>query len=198
MFRFIESIRLNDGKLGNLDYLRQRMDRAHDEFFPTSPKIDLNGFLNSCPMPSVGLHKVRLVYDSEVQSVQISTYRPKVINKLKIIISDSITYSHKFENRNELEELFLQRTDCEDIIIVKQNKITDTSFANVVFKREGKWFTPQSCLLNGTMRQQLLDQKKIFKEEIGLADLKKFEKVKLINSMLQFDAPEIDVSQIVE
>ncbi|MGC4021136.1 MAG: aminotransferase class IV [Cyclobacteriaceae bacterium] len=156
MYRFIETIRLEGGKIENLDYHQRRMNLAHEEFFPTSIKIDLSEFLNSCPMPSIGVHKVRLVYDTEIQSIQISAYQPKIINRLKIVFSETISYSHKFEDRTEIEKLYAQRGDCDEIIIVKDNKITDASFANVVFKRDGKWFTPSSSLLKGTMRQNLI------------------------------------------
>jgi 4-amino-4-deoxychorismate lyase len=198
MYQFIESIRLEEGKFGNLDYHQTRIDRAMGEFYSDSPKIDLKKFLHSCPMPSIGLHKVRIVYDNEIQSIQISHYTPREIKKLKLVPYDSISYAHKFEDRTELEKLFAQRGECDDVIIVKSNKITDASFANLVFMREGNWFTPSSYLLNGTMRQQLLDQKIIFEEEILASELSKYKKVKLINSMLLFNAPEIDVSQIVE
>ena len=198
MYRFIETIRLEEGKTGNLDYHQARMNLATQEFYKDSPKIDLKEFLRSCPMPSIGLHKVRLVYDYGIQSIQIGHYTAREIKKLKLIHQDSISYSHKYEDRIELEKLFAQREDCDDIIIVKNNNITDSSFANLVFKKGEKWFTPVSFLLNGTMRHQLLDQKIIFEEEISINDLGKYKKVKLINSMLLFNAPEIDVSQIVE
>lgn len=198
MHRFIESIRLEDGTLSNLDYHQVRMNRALEEFYKGSPKLDLKDFLSLCPFPSIGLHKVRLVYDQEVQSVKISHYSPREIKKLKLIVNDSISYAHKFEDRAELDTLFNQRGDGNDIIIVKNNKITDASFANLVFKKGDTWLTPSTYLLNGTMRQQLLDRKVIFEEEITVGDLSKYQKVKLINSMLQFNAPEIDVSQIVE
>jgi 4-amino-4-deoxychorismate lyase len=198
MYRFIESIRLEEGKFGNLDYHQARMNRAMEEFYNDSPKINLTEFLHSCPMPSIGLHKVRLVFDNEIQSIQISHYRAREIKKLKLVHQDSISYSHKFEDRSKLEKLFDQRGDCDDVIIVRNGKITDASFANLVFKKGDQWFTPSSYLLNGTMRQQLLDQKIVFEEEITIADLNTYEKVKLINSMLLFNAPEIDVSQIVD
>jgi len=198
MCRFIETIRLEDGKFGSLSYHQTRMSRAMDEFYKDFPKIDLKEILSFCPMPTIGLHKVRLIYDNEIQSIQISHYNIREIKKLKIISDDSISYLHKFENRNELNNLFAQRKDADDVIIVRGNKITDASFANLVFKRNGKWFTPASYLLDGTMRQQLLDEQIIFEEEILANDLSKYEKVKLINAMLKFDAPEIDVSQIVD
>jgi 4-amino-4-deoxychorismate lyase len=198
MSRFIETIRLEEGKLGDLTYHQARMDRVHSDFFKSSPKIDLEEFLESCPMPSIGLHKVRLIYDNEIQSIQISHYSVREIKKLKLVRSDTIQYPHKFEDRTELEKLYTQRGECDDIIIVQGNKVTDASFANLAFKKDDHWVTPASYLLNGTMRQQLLDKKLIFEEEISVRDLTNYQKVKLINSMLLFNAPEIDVSQIVE
>jgi 4-amino-4-deoxychorismate lyase len=174
------------------------MDLARSNFFQGSPKIDLSEFLHSCPMPSIGLHKVRLVYDKEIQSIQISHYAPREIKKLKLIRDDNVSYPHKFEDRTELEKYYAQRGDCDDVIIVRGNNPTDTSFANLAFKKKNRWFTPATYLLNGTMRQQLLDQKIIFEEEISSADIFHYEKIKLINSMLLFNSPEIDVSQIVE
>ncbi|GHM99348.1 hypothetical protein WSM22_08380 [Cytophagales bacterium WSM2-2] len=197
MYRFIESIRLENGRMGNLAYHQSRMNRAISEFYKNYSEINLEEFLASCPMPSVGLHKIRLIYNHEIQSIQISHYTPRKIDRLRVVHSDTISYTHKFEDRGELEKLAAGKENCDEVIIVKNNKVTDTSFANLVFKREGNWITPSSYLLDGTMRQQLLDQKVIFEEEILLSDLSKFEKVKLINSMLLFDAPEIDVSQIV-
>ena len=198
MCRFIETIRLEEGKLGDLKYHQARMDSVQQNFFKDSPKIDLNEFLQSCPMPSIGLHKVRLVYDDEIQSIQISSYSPRDIKKLKLVHSSSIFYNYKTEDRTELEKLYAARGECDDVIIVKDKKITDTSFANLVFKKNEKWFTPTTHLLNGTMRQQLLEKEMIFEADISVEDLVKYEKVKLINSMLLFNAPEIDVSQIVE
>ncbi|HCW06235.1 MAG TPA: chorismate-binding protein [Cytophagales bacterium] len=198
MSRFIESIRLENGAFGNLDYHQSRVDFALRKFYPAHELLNLKSILSSIPMPSIGLHKVRLVYDHEIQSVQISYYSPREIKSLRLIQADSISYHHKFEDRNELQELYELRNTCDEIIIVKENKITDASFANLVFKKDNQWLTPSSYLLNGTMRQQLLFQKIIFERDIYVNDLPHFEKVKLINSMLQFDAPEIDVSAIVQ
>lgn len=198
MPRFIETIRLAEGKFGDLTYHQNRMNQTHVDFFPGSPKIDVKEFLQACPMPSIGLHKVRLIYDTEIQSIQISHYAAREIKKLRLVHHDSVSYRHKFEDRIDLEKIYAQRGDCDDIIIVKGNNVTDTSFANIALKKNNRWFTPSTYLLNGTMRQQLLDQKVIFEEEISTADLRKYEKVKLINAMLLFNSPEIDVSQIVE
>jgi len=113
------------------------------------------------------------------------------------VYDNAISYDYKFEDRTELENLFSQRDDCEDIIIIKNYQVTDASYANLIFRKNNQWFTPKTFLLNGTARKQLLERKIIFEEKITINDLQRYEKVKLINAMLQFDGPEIDVSQIV-
>jgi 4-amino-4-deoxychorismate lyase len=110
---------------------------------------------------------------------------------------DRISYELKYKDRTKLDKLFSQREDCDDILIVKKGNITDSSAANVIFRKGKTWYTPWSALLKGTMRQNLIDHNKIQTEEIQLADIKSFESCKLINAMLEFDAPEIDVSRIV-
>jgi 4-amino-4-deoxychorismate lyase len=117
---------------------------------------------------------------------------------LKIIVDNEISYAHKFEDRHELNALYSKRELCDDILIVKQGLITDTSYANIVFKESDHWVTPTSYLLAGTMRQNLLDKKIITEDEIRVTDLARFKKFKLINAMVGFDGPEIDVSNIVQ
>ena len=197
MSRFIETIRLQDNHFDNLDSHQWRIDESLHEFYPSKASINLQEFLSSCPIPAEGLYKIRLVYDTEVQSVNISPYVVKKISSLRIIHDDDIAYPYKFENRVQLDKLFELRGNCDDIIIVKDNHLTDASYANLVFYRDGKWFTPATCLLNGTFRRQLIEKERIFEEEITIRDLMRYEKVKLINAMLQFDGPEIEVCQIV-
>ena len=148
--------------------------------------------------PSSGLHKVRLVYSYEMHSVEVTPYVMRSVDSLKIVRADDITYQHKFEGRKELNDLFAQRGASDDVIIVKNNLITDSSYANLVFKIKDHWVTPRSYLFNGTMRQQLIDRKIIIEENIVLSDLERYESVKLINAMLLFDGPEIEVSKIVK
>ena len=197
MSRFIETIRLKDGVVSNLDYHVERMNRSVDEVLCTKQKFDLEDALSSLSLPPKGLHKIRLIYDAEIRSIEVTPYKRKEIRQLKIVYDNAISYDYKFENRTELESLFSQRDDGDDVFIIKNYQVTDTSYANLVFKKNNQWFTPKTFLLNGTTRKRLLEEKIILEEKITINDLYRYEKVKLINAMLQFDGPEIDVSQIV-
>ncbi len=198
MSQFIETIRLKDGVTSSLSYHEERMNRSVEEVLKSEQKFDLDNALSSLTLPPKGLHKIRLVYDIEIKSIEITPYRKKEIRQLKIVYDNAISYDYKFETRNELEHLFSQRDDCDDIIIIKNYQVTDASYANLIFRKNNQWFTPKTFLLNGTTRKQLLERKIIFEEKITINDLYRYEKVKLINAMLQFDGPEIDVSQIVD
>jgi 4-amino-4-deoxychorismate lyase len=198
MSRFIETIRLKDGVTNELRYHEERMNQSVEEVLHAKLKFDLKNALSSLNFPPKGLHKIRLVYDTEIRSLEITPYRRQEIRQLKIVYDNTISYHYKFENRIELENLFNQRDDCDDVIIIKNYQVTDASYANLIFKKGDQWFTPKTFLLNGTTRQQLLERKIIIEEKITINNLYRYEKVKLINAMLQFNGPEIDVSQIVE
>jgi 4-amino-4-deoxychorismate lyase len=197
MSRFIETIRLQDGVTNSLGYHEERMHRSVAEALHAKGEFDLSNTLSSLRLPPKGIHKIRLVYDTEIRSIEVTPYKKREIRQLKIVYDNAISYRYKFENRKELENLFSQREDCDDIIIIKNYQVTDASYANLIFRRNNQWFTPKTFLLDGTTRKQLIERKIIIEAKISINDLKRYEKVKLINAMLQFDGPEIDVSQIV-
>lgn len=197
MSLLIESIKVKDGKFYNLFYHEQRMLRSMNMLFGGDDDFNLEKFLNALEVPPKGLYKCRIVYDDVSRQVEFTPYQPKKIESLKIVENNRITYDHKFADRNEIEKLFCLREDCDDILIIKRGSITDTSFCNIVFSNGENWVTPWSALLKGTMRQNLIDNSKITEEKIQLEDIRSFRKFKLINAMLEFDGPEIDVSNIV-
>ena len=91
------------------------------------------------------------------------------------------------------------RGDCDDILIINKGMVTDSSYANVVFRDlDGNWVTPSTYLLSGTKRASLL-QKGLIKETIiTYRDLNKYTEVKLINAMIGIDdTEEILVSNII-
>jgi 4-amino-4-deoxychorismate lyase len=196
MCRFIETIKLLDGQFFNLDYHQQRMDRTIKKFFEQEGTIHLKEYLARQSFLREGLFKCRIVYDKTILSVEFLPYAIKPLRSLKVVQNNSIEYAHKFESRDQLIMLYNQREQHDDVIIVKNNLLTDASYANLIFFDGKSWSTPSSFLLNGTMRQILIDQQKIKPVQISLLDIANFEKVKLINSMLGFDGPEIAISQI--
>ena len=197
MSRFIESIKLLDGKFYNLSYHEARMSRTLRDHYGSRSPIDLQKFLFDQAFPSSGLYKCRIVYDIDTTDVKYSPYTAKRIERIRVIEADGISYAYKYEDRQVIDRLFDQRGNCDDVLIVRNGNITDCSFSNIAFWKDHKWYTPLSPLLKGTMRQRLIDTNKLEAAEIRVEDLRSFERFKLINAMLEFNGPEIEVSEIV-
>ena len=131
------------------------------------------------------------------KEIEFVPYQARVIRSLRIVEHDRISYEFKYSDRKAIDRLFELRKNCDDILIVKRGMVTDSSFANIVFKRDKKWYTPWAPLLKGTMRSKLLERNIIQEDEIRLKDIYNFETFKLINAMLEFESPEQDLSNIV-
>ncbi|MCB9481555.1 MAG: chorismate-binding protein [Desulfobacteraceae bacterium] len=96
---------------------------------------------------------------------------------------------HKTTNRKIYENILSKYKKFDDVILVNEkNEITESCYANVVIQKNGCLYTPHySCgLLPGTMRQYLLDEKKIQEKIILKNELKDCEKIFLINSVRGF------------
>jgi 4-amino-4-deoxychorismate lyase len=197
MSQLIESIKLIDGKFPNLFYHEQRMIRSLEQLFGVEDDINLEKLLSTLDIPEKGLYKCRIVYDDSTRDVEFIPYQPKNIRSLKIVHHNRISYPFKYANRKTIDKLFADREECDDILIIKNGKVTDSSFSNIIFKNGKDWITPWHPLLPGTMRQKLIEANKIIPEKILEEDIKTFESFKLINAMMEFDGPEIEVSNIV-
>lgn len=197
MSLLIETIKVVDGKYCNLFYHEQRMIRSLEKLCGVEEDIALEEFLNELDAPQQGVFKCRIVYDDQTKEVEYIPYQVRPVNTLRIVENDRINYEFKYTDRKQIDKLFDQRDGCDDILIIKKGEVTDASYANIVFKRDDEWVTPWSPLLKGTMRQKLIEQNKIIPEKILVEDIPTFKSFKLINAMLEFDSPEIDVSNIV-
>jgi 4-amino-4-deoxychorismate lyase len=197
MSLLLESIKLLDGKFMNLFYHEQRMLRSLGTLCGVEEDFNLETFLLKFQHPEKGLFKCRIVYDDISKQVEFIPYEPKNIQTLRIVEHDRISYEFKYADRKTIDRLFQLRKDCDDILIVKRGLVTDSSYSNIVFRKDNQWFTPWSALLKGTQRQKLIDQNKVVQEEIKAEDIRSFDTFKLVNAMMEFEGPEIDVKNIL-
>lgn len=194
--RFIESVCLIDGVFRNPDFHRLRMEATKAAFPDIIGKINLYDFLYHLEIPQNGKFKLRIIYSKEIERFEIIPYEIKQLNSFKLIENNTIEYPFKFEDRRVFDEL-KNGVDEDEIILVKNGEITDTTYSNLVFKAGTDWITPRSFLLNGTMRQSLLELQRIREETIRIADLKYFSVFKLINALMDLqESPELPVSCI--
>jgi 4-amino-4-deoxychorismate lyase len=197
MSLLLETIKVVDGKFCNLFYHEQRMIRSLEMLCGVDEDLNLEEFLNELSVPQHGTYKCRVIYDEVTKDVEFIPYQIRPVTSLKVVENDRINYEFKYSDRKQIERMFENRGDCDDILIIKKGEVTDSSYANLVFKRDDEWVTPWSPLLKGTMRQKLIEENKIIPEKILVEDLPAFKSFKLINAMIGFDSPEIDVSNIV-
>lgn len=205
MCQLVESIKIKDGKTVHIEYHQKRMNRSRNLYFNLQDELDIAGAVNEkLQEPDLkkrtehSLCKCRVVYGKLIDAIAISEYHRRCVQSLKLVYSETINYNFKYADRSALNELFDRRGECDDILIVKDGKITDTSYSNVAFYDGNDWYTPSTYLLPGTKRSYLLETNIIKERIIQVSDIKQFEKLRIINAMIDFeDEVEIAVNSIV-
>jgi len=198
MSPLVESLKLKDGVIQNLEYHQSRMNRSMDELFPDAARINLKTVISIPANCISGVFKVRILYGSFIEKIEIESYTLRTIQSLKVVHHESVDYHLKYTDRQILQHLFAQRENYDDIIIVKNGFVTDSFAANLLFYDGEKWFTPTTPLLRGTKRQLLIDQGIISEKEIREEAISGFQKVGLINAMIDFEEmPVINIDRIV-
>ena len=186
MSQFIESIKIEDQEVFLLE-LHQKRVNATFAHFGMENSIDLAKIIKDLKIDEDGFFKLRIVYDlNRNYKTQLIPYAVAEIDSFQLVENNTYDYAFKFEDRKEFERM-KTKAKTEEIIIVKNNCITDTSYTNLLFLKDEKWYTPSTYLLNGVMRQHLLTTKKIKETEITLQNIKDFTHFQLINSMNDFD-----------
>ncbi len=181
--KYLETIKALDGKLFHLEYHQERLDFVLKDI-KAKVTYSLRDLLS--PPPS-SLYRCRILYSADSFEVEYIPYVKREIKTLKLVYDDAVAYSKKYENREAINKLFLKRESCDDILIVKNGLITDTSIANVAFYDGTLWITPSVPLLKGTTRERLLKEGKIEQNDIKVEDINKFTKVAVMNAMVDFD-----------
>ncbi|MDO4224355.1 MAG: aminotransferase class IV [Bergeyella zoohelcum] len=181
MCQFIESIKIENSEIFLLDFHQKRMSETLSFF--KGKNLDIFRILEQIDYPNKGLYKLRITYDLLGNfSSEIELYSRNKITDFQLINNINIHYSHKYKNRESLEKT-KQLSNAEEIIITQNEMITDTSFSNLVFLKNGEWHTPKTFLLNGVQRQYSLANQEITETDISTKNLTEFSHFKLINAM---------------
>jgi len=196
MCLLFETIKIAGGKIFNLPFHNDRMNRSRRELFGAEDFIKLEDYIEVPPESEDQIIRCRVIYGSAVQSVEYSQYIPASITTLKLVDGSNIDYSFKYLDRNSLNTLVDKRV-ADDILIIKNGYVTDCSFANIVFYDGTRWVTPATPLLRGTMREMLIQNGVIREEIITVDDIHRFTHFRLINAMLGFDAPLLPIINII-
>lgn len=196
MSRLIESICILNGKVRNLNFHQKRMDDSVLILFNRENQINLSNIISKIKFPAEGKFKLRILYSDEIEQLELIPYKIREIQSFRLVADNHIEYSNKYEDRSAFEKL-KNSTKADEVIILKNGLITDTSFSNLIFWDGRKWLTPKSPLLKGVMRKQLLSSNEICQSDISADDLNSFLGFKLINAMMSFDeSPLLNISII--
>ncbi|PIF03783.1 MAG: branched-chain amino acid aminotransferase [Arcobacter sp.] len=176
---YFETIKCYDMEVFHLKYHQQRIANT------IGKNINLLDYIYP---PSPKLLKCKVLYnENEILNISFDLYKKKEIKTFKIVADNFIEYNFKYENRDEIDFHLSNKGNFDDIIILKNNLITDTSIANIAIYLNDQWYTPKKPLLYGTTRQRYIDNGILKEMNIDIKTLKKAKKFALLNAMIDFD-----------
>jgi 4-amino-4-deoxychorismate lyase len=175
---FFETIKCQNKKAFNLKYHQKRIKKTVNLDINLSKYIKLDKDI---------LQKCKIIYDKNgILDISYTPYKPRDIQKFKLVFDDNIFYDFKSTNRKQIDNLFNRKDEACEIIIVKNNLITDTSIANIAIFQNSTWITPQKPLLFGSCLDRLLDEEILIQKDITIDELLKSEKIAILNAMIGF------------
>jgi 4-amino-4-deoxychorismate lyase len=192
MSQLLETIKCVDGKAQNLIWHQKRFNQTRRQLFACQQEIELSALLKQAP--ATGVYRCRLLYRQQIEKIEFIPYQTPILQRFKLVDANELDYSFKYADRQALNELLAQKQQADDIIIVKNQFVTDSSIANIACWDGKVWLTPQNPLLQGTTRARLLAEHKIIAAKIDAHEIKQFEKIALLNALLGFyiiEFPEI-------
>lgn len=95
------------------------------------------------------------------------------------------------KHNNRLEQVLIKaelaQRGVEDLVVLdQQNNVIEVSAANLMFCKEGQWFTPMldQAGVCGVMRQYLMTQRTVTEGRYQLADLQQAEALLICNALM--------------
>lgn len=181
--RFIETIKIKDGIFCNLPLHNYRAQCTVAHFYGSPFDLNLTNDIIPADMRS-GTVKCRVLYSNMIEDITFEDYKMRSILNLKLVYDSNIDYSYKSANRDNLQFLLSQKDNCDEILIVKDGYITDTSYTNVVFENKKGLFTPSTPLLEGVRRRSLIESGIVKVKDIMPDNLIDYSDIYLINAMI--------------
>jgi len=190
MCQLFETIRVISNRLVNLEYHNARVNDSRRTLFHSTDKWDLAELISLPELDTSVVYKCRFLYSQKVDYIEFLTYTPRIISNLYLVSVSELDYSFKYVNRDRIEKLRKSRTENpnEDILIVRDGCISDTSFSNIAFYDGAFWVTPDTPLLKGTKREHYLQNGTLTEKRITPDNLVQYQKARLINAMLDLES----------
>jgi 4-amino-4-deoxychorismate lyase len=187
MSRFLETIRINAGVPQHLEWHQRRVDDTFRVFYPGIPPLSLTGVIADTGMDA-GEQRCRIVYDDSTHEITVTPLQPRSIRSLRLTdLPPDYDYRYKYADRRFLELAFSRRGEADDVLLLRDGWVTDTSVANVAFLSHGRWYTPAIPLLAGTTWKRLVSAGVIVPRPIHAEDLRRYEACVLFNALRNWD-----------
>ncbi|MDD5051727.1 MAG: aminotransferase class IV [Sulfuricurvum sp.] len=178
----LETLRCENGELLHLSYHQSRLNKSLHTL-EINKEYDLQSLISP---PSTGVYRCRFLYDRSGYSVEFYPYEIKPINSIRLLSNNAIEYPLKYTDRGALDTMYNQRQMCDDVLIVKNGLLTDTTRANIALLIDNKWLTPDTPLLFGTTRERLIQKGFLHPTSLSVKDISKAKKIALLNAMIGF------------
>ena len=193
MRRFIETIRLENEHMPLIEWHEKRFAYTQLEAFGKIVYPSLRKLIedNRCQSSDISRqaikYKCRVEYGADGFDIEITPYVQKEIRSLKIVEGNDIHYALKYADRTCLNKLIKGLLSGEEILIVKNGLLTDTSFTNIALFDGYNWVTPSTPLLQGVQRAYLLEKKILIERDIPVDQIGAYTNIKLFNAMVNWE-----------
>jgi 4-amino-4-deoxychorismate lyase len=180
---FIETLLRKNNQILNLKNHIKRIKRTHDYMkwhFEQSKWENIFKFLSNGKDA-----RIRISYNAFKTYFEEFELKKRTFKKFKTVEID-FNYHLKYKNRKNFENLKNEYKNFDELILVKNRLITDTTISNLAFFDGKEWLTPKYPLLEGTKLAEIEKKYNLKRTNIHISDLKYFKKIALINAILGF------------
>lgn len=184
-FPFLETIRIDHGVVQLLDAHQRRLSHVFSFHYPNIEPHDLSA-LAWDDIPSDGIYKCRILYNSSQLHRQFIPYEKKSINSV-VFEEGVVNYPFKYSFRLPWNIWADHAQDSQEVIVVSDGLIRESTYANVAFQIDGQWLTPTEPIFHGVMREYLIAQKTITPSKLSISDVMRSDSVRLFNAMMPWD-----------
>ena len=187
MYRFplFETIAIIDGEPQNLAYHRQRFESTIKQYFNVQPQWQLAEIIYVPDGFRQGRVRCRIDYNASEFQQQFFLYSPRKINSFQCVYTEDLDYRFKYSDRKRLDSL--KTLQADEVIIINNGKVSDCTIGNLLFLKQGQWFSSQDYLLKGTQLTKLVETGIVELVQITQQDLSQYEQIMMVNALNPFD-----------
>lgn len=206
----LETLHYENGALQNVIWHNRRFNDTRKQLFGQAQPLDLEAifedflaqnaviFIENIQKKQLHTYqRCRILYNKYgVERIEIVETLRRNIKTVQLIAAETLDYTFKYADRTGFDTLS-KNIKADEMLIVKEGFLTDTTYANIVLLEKNKWITPSKPLLKGTKRAKLLAKQKIYEADVTPQDLYRFREMRLINATTDLEnSPRIDIQNI--